>query len=223
MKIGLVVLGVFLLAGAALAGTISPCAVGPAAMSPAVRGTLGNPYDEVQQYGSAAQDFETAYDAYDIWVVSDFTTSEDYYCETVSALGFTNGGVDGVGANFHIYDGLPWAGGSIVMSASGGYDTLFSAGLIGADFGHQLLPAGSYYMVFQSVREFGTSGQSYIYQTSLGNNNDYQWNPGAGFGFSTTPILDADSNPIDVNWQLVVTPEPSSLLLIAVALLLRRR
>jgi hypothetical protein len=189
------------------------------------RTNLGNAYDGIQTFGNAAQDFEASFDQYDIWVVSDFTTSQAWNCDAVSAVGFANAAVDGSGANFRIYNGLPWAGGSIVMSSTGGYDHLFTAGNMGATFNHQLLPAGSYYMVFQAVRTFGTSGQSYVYQTSTGNNNDYQWNPGGGFGQGTFfPTTNQGGAAIDVNWQLVVTPEPTSLLLLAAAgLLIRRR
>jgi hypothetical protein len=225
MKLGIVALAVLLMGGAAIADTLTLGAVGPGADVANPRWPVGNPYDGTTTYGNAAQDFETPYDAYDVWVVSDFTMPLDFLCGPVIAQGFQNHdpGVDGTGANFRIYNGLPWAGGSIVMSASGGYDHMYSAGMMGADFHHQLLPAGSYYMVFQVVRTFETSGQAYVYQTTLGNNNDYQWNPGGGFGFIWTPIMDSTGvNPIDVNWQFDI-PEPSSLLLIGVALLLRRR
>jgi hypothetical protein len=213
------------MAGGAFAEPLNSTAYAPAAR-PTVqdRDTLGNAYDGIQTYGSAAQDFETAYDGYDIWVVSDFETSVDYYVDDVVAEGFTNGTVDGQGANFLIYDGLPWDSGSIVLTATGGYDTLLSAGTMGADFDHALLPAGSYYMVFQAVREYATSGQAYAYQTSLGNANDYQWNPGGSFGF-TYQQVNNEGTPFDVNWQLTAeaVPEPASLLLIGLGVFMLRR
>lgn len=225
MKAGLTLLVALLLVGAAMAD-LSTTAVGAPGSAVVPRTTLGNPYDGTTTYGAAAQDFETTYDAYDIWVCSEFTTTTALNLGAVSAVGFQNDTSDGTGANFRIYSGAPWSGGSIVLSASGGYDHLYSAGLVGADFGNQLLPAGSYYMVFQAVRAFATTGQSYVFDTTLGNNNDRQWNPGGGFGQGTNfPIVDASSAPIDINWQLEATPEPASLSLLVLGglALLRRR
>ena len=119
MKRSLVVVLTLLVASAAMADPLSLSASGPAA--PAVkpsRATLGNAFDGVQTDGSAAQDFETAYDPYDIWVVSDFTTSQAWNLDAISAVGFANTTLDGSGANFRIYNGLPWAGGVLGQIAA---------------------------------------------------------------------------------------------------------
>jgi hypothetical protein len=197
---------------------------------PAIADMLGNPYDGTTTTGSIAQDFGPYMpDTYDIWVVSEFETTVDYFLYDVVSQGRTTHlqGADGEGANFDIYDDVPWDGGSIVLSATGGYETLGSANTIGADFGGQVLPAGSYYLVFQGVRDFlMTGGNSVIYHTTLGDFDDWQWNPGGAHGFVSQPITDPDDNPMDVNWQLAAdpVPEPASLMLLVLGgLLVRRR
>lgn len=193
---------------------------------------LGNAYDGQQTTGSLAQDFVFAgTDPLDSWVVSNFRTLVDYELFDIYSLGWTTNAnnEDGEGANFDIWDGLPWEDGSgIVMSASDGYCTLGSNGTLGADFGGQLLPAGDYYMVFQSVYNFlDPGGLAIVFHTSIGDANDWEWNPGLGQGWGSAfrEVVDGDSNPIDVNWQLNATPipAPASLVLLMAGLALRRR
>jgi len=70
-----------------------------------------------------------------------------------------------------------------------------------------------------------TGGNSVVYHTTLGDNDDYQWNPGEQHGFLWRPITTPDDQPIDVNWQLTATPvpKPASLMLVALGGLLMRR
>ena len=145
---------------------------------PALADVLGSPYDGAETSISLAQDFVwPGTEALDTFVVSDFQTTVDYYLYDVVSQGRTthSGGVDGDGANFDIYNGLPWDGGTVVLSAVDGYESFGSAGLMGADFEGQLLSAGSYYIVFQAVRDFIlTGGNSLVYRTTTGNDNDWE-------------------------------------------------
>jgi len=199
---------------------------------PALADVLGNPDDGIGTNGSLAQDFVyPGTEGLTTWVVSDFETTVDYYLYDVVSAGRTTHtqGVDGDGANFDVWDGLPWDGGSIVLSASDGYESFGSEGIMGADFGGQLLPAGDYYLVYQAVRDFlMTGGLSVVYHTTLGNNNDWEWNPGLGQGWgSDHREVQFEGAYLDVNWQLTVipVPEPAGVVLLALgaALLGRRR
>ena len=198
---------------------------------PALGDVLGNPYDGVETSVSIAQDFVyPGTEQFTTWVVSDFETTVDYYLYDVVSEGRTTStsGRDGDGANYDVWNGLPWDGGSIVLSASNGYELFGSDTIMGADFGGQMLPAGNYYMVFQAVRDFlMTGGNSLVYRTSTGNDNDWEWNPllGQGWGSDHRPV-ESGGYCLDVNWVLNATavPEPASLMLIALGgLLLRRR
>lgn len=192
---------------------------------------LGNPYDGTTSRSIAQDWVHAAFPNNNVWVISDFETTVDYYLYDVSAHGETThtGGADGEGANFDIWNGLPWDGGSVVLSAADGWEHLGSEGLLGADFGGQILPAGDYYMVFQGVRDFlMTGGMSLVYHTWAGDEDDWHWNPGEGLGWGPYQrIQDTEGVFMDVNWQLIAqpVPEPASLLLLTIGagVLLRRR
>jgi hypothetical protein len=209
------------------------CTLMLALAGPAFGDVLGNPYDGVQTTGAMAQDFVwPGTDHLDIWVVSDFQTTQDYYLHEVWSQGWATNtnGQDGSGAVFDIYDGLPWDGGSIVLSAADGYDHLHAEGKIGADFGGATLPAGDYYIVYQAVHDFlMVAGNTVMYHTSYGDADDMQWNPGLGhnWGSDHRDVTLGDGTPIDVNWQLEATPVPEpaalAMLLASVGVLTRRR
>jgi hypothetical protein len=221
------VLAVVVLATAAFADPLTGT-FGPGATPVEIgRDTIGVPYDGIQTYGSAAQNFAPPYDAYDIQPFMNFTTTVDYYLNETFCEGFATVAADGpAGAGFEVWDGLPWEDGAIVLSTTG-TDTLYSTGTIDGDFGGAELAAGSYYFSAYSNRDYATHGQSFLYQTSLGDNNDWHWNPGGGFGMGEYwQLTDQSGNPIDLNFIIYaeVVPEPASLLLFGLAgLLLRRR
>ncbi len=133
-------------------------------------------------YGSAAQDFLPPYDGYDIYTFSDFTTAYDFDLGTYSCEGFSNTGVDGTLSTCEIWNGLPWAAGAIVLSATG-TDTLQSTGTLDGDFGGATLLAGSYWITIYATRDYTTHGQSYNFQTDVVGLNDWHYNPGGAFGF----------------------------------------
>jgi MYXO-CTERM domain-containing protein len=190
---------------------------------------IGNPYDGVETSVTLTQDFVFPAAAHlSTWAVSDFQTTEDYLLYDVVVQGRATGSSDGSGANFDIYDGLPWDGGAIVHSAINGYDTLHAQGAFGADFDGAFLAAGSYYIVFQVEHDFlMVGGNTLTYNTTTGDNNDYAWNPGLGQGWPDefTAVVDGAGAPIDVNWQLTVgeVPAPSCVALLAVGGLFARR
>lgn len=196
----------------------------------ATGGVIGNPADGTTATSLAQDWVHPAFAAQKTWVISDFETAVDNYLYEVVTSGRTTHmqGRDGDGAVFEVWNGLPWEGGSAVLSAANGYETLGSLGTCGADFQGQLLPAGSYYLVYQAVRDFlNTGGMSLVYQTNTGNEDDWQWNPGLGQGWGEyRRVQTAEGVYMDVNWQLTVepVPEPGALALVAVAgLLLSRR
>ena len=195
---------------------------------PVLGDILGNPYDGAATF-TLAQDFVwPGTDQLDTWVVSDFTTTQDYYLYDVWSQGWATGsGGEGESANFDIYDAFPWDGGNLILSAADGYDHLHAENRIGANFSGQLLPAGSYYIAFQAVHNFlQPGGNTLIYHSNSGNFNDWEWNPGLGQNWGGPARQIDASGPIDVNWQLTVeaVPEPAALTLLAFAgLLLRRR
>lgn len=189
-----------------------------------------NPYDGVGTYGSTAQDFGAGYEAYASSVFADFTTASAVQLTGFESVGFETAGLgDGDGANAWIWDGLPWEGGSVLITSTSGTDTLFSTGTIQGVFANENLAAGSYWIQLQAVRDYaGGYGQAYLFQQGpVQGQQDENYNPGGGFGMPDghQGLTDAGGLPTDVNFILTGVPEPSTLALLgfgALALIRRR-
>lgn len=227
MKRGLLVLALLgLIATPAMADLATTAvASAPGTLPGGVRDSVidTNPYDGIQTYGSAAQDFESAFDVYDISVFVDFTAANDYYLSAYSSQGFPTAAADGISSTGKVWDDLPWNGGSIVATGTG-TDTLYTTGSIQGTFAGELLTAGTYWLELQARRDYTTSGQSFLYRTEPSPYGavDQHWNPGGGFGFGDHQDLTTDIN-FEIRGDLV--PEPATLVLLAFGslVMLRRR
>lgn len=178
----------FGVAGAASAQLTASAANGAAGtpfVGPAGTEVYNNEYTGASTAGSAAQIFEAAFAAYDIWACDDFGTDVGYDTLELSSVGFcASGCVDPfLVQDFfgRIYDGMPNEGASIVAESTdfdfNGIDTWT------AQFGDQCLPAGDYIFAFAARNDFGTNGQTYFFQEMGQGDDAFQWNPGGAFGF----------------------------------------
>jgi len=168
------------------------------------------------------QDFETAHNAYDVYMADDFTVSRPWSIETIYVPGDTwNNPCDLSNAttlNFMIYndnsgvpDGDPSGGGNsplwslsvaptdsqITLSAGeGGYDTNVTVDL---NTPVELEP-GTYWLVFYPELNFDSYGQSGRYVSCTTNGYDAQViNPGGGMSLPTswTSIQDPSAHETD--------------------------
>ncbi|MBU0616578.1 MAG: PEP-CTERM sorting domain-containing protein [Planctomycetes bacterium] len=179
----------------------------------------------------AAQDFETAYNAYDCAVIDDFEMpGPGWWIDSIEAMiGFWNadplGDIDDpTGFNIGIFSSSALISttliGDVAHIANVPYTTgNVATGLVQFDVNIPL-DAGTYWVSVQPILSFGTSGQCGIMGSLLGNLNGVQGNPGGGFG------IPGNQQPIDASGAYRITgiPEPASLLLLGLgALLIRRR
>ncbi|MGC9025693.1 MAG: S8 family serine peptidase, partial [Chloroflexia bacterium] len=155
----------------------------------------------------ANQDFESIYDAYDIFIADDFTNADPWEITTIFVPGNTwNTGGDLTCAttlNWQIYAdaggvpaGDPWSGGAlwnlslpptdpqVVLSVGvGGYLSNVTLNLDTP----LVLPPGTYWLVFYPQMDFDTCFQYGRHASGTTNGYDAQViNPGGGFGFPTT-------------------------------------
>jgi hypothetical protein len=155
----------------------------------------------------ANQDFETIYDAYDIFIADDFTNADPWIITTIFVPGNTwNYGGDLTCANtlnWQIYAdaggvpaGDPWSGGAlwnlslpptdpqVVLSTGvGGYLSNVTLNLNTPI----VLTPGTYWLVFYPQMDFDTCFQYGRHASNTTNGYDAQViNPGGGFGFPTT-------------------------------------
>jgi hypothetical protein len=159
--------------------------------------------------GLADQNFETASDAYDIFIADDIVAASDWSISMIYVPGTCwNGGTTLANANtlnFEIYAdnagqpaGIPVYGGVPVWSVSLTPDDSQLTFLDGTGSGTACsvyllldtpasLPAGTYWFAFYPEMEFGVGGQ-FGWQPALSTTgyDAMVANPGAGFGFPTT-------------------------------------
>ncbi len=111
-----------------------------------------------------------------------------------------------------------------ISVASGSFDPVVTADLTG-----QVLTPGSYWIGVSPLTAFGTHGQAFLAQALHGYGDpDAIRNPGGGFGFGSS-WMPAGNIPggqpgYEAAFKLdIYFPEPCSLVLIALGVLLRRR
>ena len=180
---------------------------------------------------SASQDFETAYDAYDVIAIDNFTIDTAMNLTSASmVLGGWNGfaGSAGVeGYTVSIFSSTDAAGGSIfgdvlaIGFASGSLsaDWLGAGELLTFDLGGVELAAGSYWLGITPANAFATNGQTGAFQSLIGDASGYQANPSGAFGFITQPTGANYAYRLDGTG----VPAPGALALLGLAGLAGRR
>ena len=184
---------------------------------------------------SASQDFETAYDAYDIVAIDNFTIDTAMNLTSASmVLGGWNGfaGSSGVVAyTVSIFSSTDAAGNSIfgdvlsvyLLAGSQGVtiDTDWAGGgeYVTFDMLTFSLDAGTYWIGITPDNAFATNGQTGAYHSDLGDASGYQANPSGAFGFITQPTGANYAYRLDGN----AVPAPGVLALLGLAGLAGRR
>ena len=172
-------------------------------------------YDGSSNFGGAGQDFEAAFDVYDIWLMEAITTFADANLTEMRATGFSNTGNPFGMTDFtcRIYDADQLGDicdddtiGAPLMSSTAGAG--FWDGVDGiTDFGGQCLPAGDYILAYAAEMEFGLHGQVFWF-TQNGEHDvgggvaadAFQSNPLGGFGFG--PCQNVDNAGVPPGRQL---------------------
>lgn len=151
------------------------------------------PFTATQTAGPSATNYEPPDDTKDLWVIEDFSVSQD-----VSLVQFESRGTVFPSPPFvfdvtvHIYNGLPPAG-TIVMSSLPGSGTVAPfAGwdIFRASFGGQILRAGSYFLVWNASTRTSQNQRALFWAQGRAHaagggqpDNAWQWNPGGWWGY----------------------------------------
>jgi hypothetical protein len=158
--------------------------------------------------------------SYNLFVFDDFSVTEAYHVTTYTAYGYETGNPQyNQAVRGEIWTDLPDHGGSLLLSGNG---VQVGDNLV-IDFGNQLLPAGSYWIVPYVVRPFTGGGQWYIDGSLPVHGSEHVfYNPGGGFGYGTNSFPASEkfgsSGDVDNAFCLEGTPvpEPSTLVLLGI-------
>lgn len=216
-------------------GSLAACLVAaglaPSAMADVI---WDQSWDGVSNSFVASQDFEAAYDGYDVQALMDFSTSATWSLETAVSIGYVHGtAAPSAAVVAQIWDDLPLNGGSVILTSVAGMETISGVDTFGgvtleADFGGQVLAPGDYYFSIFVVRDIAVGGQFHLHTTTNGNGvADWLYNPGGDFGFIQETIGDVGFQPPEANFVLngTIVPGPAAGLvaLAGIPWLLRRR
>lgn len=174
------------------------------------------PWTSPLSAGPRAQNYPPDQDSRDIWIVEDFTTDQDWLIGKFSSRGNTSPTTDVCAT---ILDDWPTTGQVVMHSVLGTGRTEpypgSTWGQYACDFGHQRLPAGRYYIMWQADGNPSTLlpvffAQGGAYAVGAGTpDNAYQYNPGGGWNLPdgvldpVTSELNNQGVPIGVNFTLM--------------------
>ena len=177
------------------------------------------PFNMPQTAGPNGSNYEAPEDDRDLWIIEDFATSQAVLLNRFESLGTVCPAPAFVfDVTAHIYDAMP-PNGNIVLSSVTGSGTVTAGGLFRTQFGNQLLPAGSYFIVWNASTRT-SQNQRAIFWAQEGPHavgggapeNAWLWNPGGAWGFPNNikPIPDdlQGNGQTGVNFVIYGTPLP---------------